>query len=112
MANALFNVLEPSVVQLIHEMAVDSDEIEVKVLYYVRDWAETPEFFFLVLPRDATIHDLKIMLTYEELFHAWEVPDMQIYVHQPWAVRYLEVDDYEEVLPWKEDYAEFHLKLT
>ena len=73
MANALFNILEPSVVQLIHEMAVDPDEIEVKVLYYVRDWAETPEFFFLVLPRDATIHNLKTMLTYEELFHTWEV---------------------------------------
>ena len=107
MANALFNVLEPSVVQLIHEMAVEPDEIEVKVLYYVRDWAETPEFFFLVLPRDATIHDRKQCSPTRSCF----TPEMQIYVHQPWTVRYLEVGDDEEVLPWKEDYAEFHLKL-
>ena len=65
-----------------------------------------------MLPRDATIHDLKIMLAYEELFHASEVPEMRIYVHQPWAVRYLEVGDDEEVLPWNEDYAEFYLKLA
>ena len=45
MAHALLNVLEPSVVQLIPEMAVEPDEIEDKVPYYVRDWAEPPRVF-------------------------------------------------------------------
>ncbi len=71
MVFALFSVFEPSIVQRIHDMAMDLDEMEVKASYYLRDWSNDPEIFFLIVPRDATFHDLKIMLTYEDMCNEW-----------------------------------------
>ncbi len=110
MAFALLSVFEPPIVRRIHDMAMDLDEIEVKVSYYLRDWSNDPETFFLIVPRDATFHDLKIMLTYEDICNEWEISEMQIYVHQPWKLYYQDIDDDDEVLPWHTDYGEFYLK--
>ncbi len=112
MAFALLSVFEPPIVQRIHDMAMGSAELEVRVKYYLRDWSKDPEIFFITVPVDATVYDLKIMLTYEDLCHPWEVSEMRICVHQPWKLYYQDVDDDDEVLPWHGDYGEFYLKFT
>ncbi len=110
MAFALLSIFEPSIVKKIHEMTLEPDTIDVKVMFYPGQW-ENAEINRITVPKNATIHDLKVVLSELENYEGWLLHNMAICVHQPWLQQYEELSEDEDLLDWVCDYDEFHLKL-
>ena len=63
------------------------------------------------MPKEATVHNLKVVLSELENYEGLLLHNMTICVHQPWLQRYKKLRDDEDLLGWVCDYDEFHLKL-
>ncbi len=100
MAFALFSVFEPSIVKRIYELAKEPDTLDVKVIYF---WDPCESFvsYTFTVPRDATIHDLKILIAEHDDFKKDYTADrMRLYVHTPWCIKYEEAEDSEGVFEY------------
>ena len=105
-----FALTEAAIVKKIYELAKEPATLDVKVIFYPGPW-DAAESNRVAVPKDATVHDLKVVLSELENYEGWLLDNMAICVHQPWQQRYEELSDDEDLLGWACDYDEFHLKL-
>ncbi len=101
MAFALFSVFEPSIVKRIYELVKEPDTLDVNVIYYW-DPCESSVCYTFTVPRDAEIHDLKILIADHEDFKkdGYTAGGMRLYVHTPWYIKYEEAEDNEDVFEY------------
>ncbi len=107
MAFALISVFEAAIVKKIYELAKEPATLDVKVIFYLGPWGNA-EINCITVPKGATIHDLKVVLSELENYEGWPLECMAICVHQPWQQRYDGLRDEGGLLGWVGDYDEFH----
>ena len=101
MAFALFSVFEPSIANRIYELVREPDTLDVEVIY---DWGpcESSVCYTFTVPRDAEIHDLKILIADHDGFKkdGYTADGMRLYAHTPWYIKYEEAEDSEDVFEY------------
>ena len=103
----MLSVFEPSIVKHIYELAKEPGEIQVKMIYYDNRYSD-PFIFYVSLPLDADVEDLKIEIDDTTDFE-YCTDAIVIRVHQPWNACYLDLYDDEDVKDYMEEYGELHL---
>ncbi len=101
MAFALFSVFEPSIVKRIYELVKEPDTLDVNVIYYW-DPCESSVCYTFTVPRDAEIHDQKILIADHDDFEkdGYTADGMRLYVHTPWYIKYEVAEDSEDVFEY------------